>query len=171
MLTFESDFDKNLHIQERVLTQSELNKLDVSGKNIPANTFVFSEVKKIVYSNYEDKNTDTITVTVDDLFKKRTIVIEVKKGEVILFKAKDQEILIKSRISFKFWGRERRGAETTHYLHSKGKIIFGKKIVNENIPVISPVSGQLEVKLRRYGWIVGVAGTVAFIIFSKMVFF
>ncbi len=131
MLTLESDFDKNLHVQEAVLTQSELNKLDMSGRNIPANTFVFSEV---------EKNTDTTAVTIDDLLKKRTIVIEIKKGEVILFKAKDQERLIQSRISFKFWGGKRQGAETTHYLHSKGKIIFGKKTVTENIPIISPVT-------------------------------
>jgi len=163
MPIFDSDFDKNLHVQEAVLTQSELNKLNVSEKNIPANTFVFSV----------DKNTDTITVTLNDLLKKRTVVIEVKKGEgeVILFKAKDQEGLIQSRISFKFWGKERQGAEKTHYLHSKGKIIFGKKIVNENIPVISPVTGKLEVKLRKYVWIVGVVGTVAFFIFTIWFFF
>ncbi len=58
MLTFDSDFDKNLHIQEAVLTQSELNKLDMSVINIPANTFVFSEV---------EKNTDTNAVKKDDL--------------------------------------------------------------------------------------------------------
>ena len=173
MLIFDSDFDKNLHVQEAVLTQSELNKLSVAGKNIPANTFIFPEVKKekIVYSNPENKNTDTITVTLDDLLKKRTVIIEVKKGEVILFKAKDQERFIQSRVFFKFWGGKKQGTETTHHLHSKGKIAFGKKTVNENIPVISPVTGKLEVKLRKYGWIVGVVGTAAFLIFAKIFFF
>src|SRR3990170_40287 len=124
MLTFDADFDKNLHVQEVVLTRPELNKLDVSGKNIPANTFVFSEVRKekIVYSNPEYKNTDTIIVTVDDILKQRTVVIEVKKGEVILFKTKGQKSFIQSRVSFKFWGKGRQGSETIHYLHSKGKI-------------------------------------------------
>jgi len=184
MLAFDSEFDKNLHIQEAVLTESELNNLSISGKNIPANTFVFPEVKKEkivyphtkdfgvgVYSNPEDQNTDTITVTVDDILKERTIVIEVKKGKVILFKAKDQASFLQSRVSFKFWGVERQGSKTTYYLHSKGKIIFGKKKVNENIPVISPVTGKLEVKLRKHVWIAGVIGTGTFFIFAKVFFF
>ena len=184
MLAFDTEFDKNLHIQEAALTESELNKLSKSGKNIPANTFIFSDAKKEtsvnhhskkfgmwVYSNPEDKNKDTIIVTVDDILKKRTVVIEVKKGKVILFKAKDQKSFLQSRVSFKFWGMERQDAKKTYYLHSKGKIIFGKKRVNENIPVISPVTGKLEVKLRKHVWIAGVVGTGAFFIFVKVFFF
>ncbi len=123
------------------------------------------------YSNPEDKNADTITVTVDDILKQRTVVIEVKKGEVVLFKTKGQKSFIQSRVSFKFWGKERQGSETTHYLHSKGKITFGKKTVNENIHVISPVTGKLEVKLRKHVWIVSVAGIVAFLIIVKILYF
>lgn len=118
--------------------------------------------------NPENKDSDTIIVTVDDLLRKRTVVIKVKEGQVILFKTENQEKLIQSRIYLKFW--ERQEGKTNHLLHTKNKIIFGKKTANENISVTSPVTGQLEIKLRNYGWIVAVVSTGAALVLTKRFF-
>lgn len=112
------------------------------------------------------KDTDTIIVTVDELRKKGTIEIEVDSGQVIIFKAKNKEGLIQKRIILKFWKRQKE--KTNYLLYTKDKFIFGKKTANENISVISPVTGKLVVKLRSYTWIASMAGMGVFIALVKM---
>lgn len=115
------------------------------------------------------KDADTIIITVDELRKKGTIEIKVDSGQVIVFKAKDKEGLIQKRIILKFWKRQE--GKTNYLLCTKDKFIFGKKTANENISVISPVTGVIVVKLRSYAWIAGVAGMGVFVVLVKMQFF
>ena len=117
------------------------------------------------------KDADTVIITVNDLFETRKIVFEVREGQVILFKMKDEERFNQTKISFKFWREKNKGEEPTHQLHSKGAIVFGKKTANEDKYIVSPVTGRLEVRLKRYGLTIGIITAGTILVISKIVFF
>ena len=86
--------------------------------------FLFINIVQSSSQNTDTVFTDTIFVSVDELLKnkKNMVELEVKEGQVISFKA-NKELLTHSRIFFKFWKNQ----EGIYGLHSKGKIVFGRK--------------------------------------------
>jgi len=126
--------------------------------------FLFINIVQSSSQNTDTVFTDTIFVSVDELLKnkKNMVELEVKEGQVISFKA-NKELLTHSRIFFKFWKNQ----EGIYGLHSKGKIVFGRKSPNENIPIESPVSGILTVKLKRSALTASVIGITVFVLLVK----
>lgn len=134
------------------------NNLEIM-KKILLVGFLFTGVLSLM-----GQSADTVIVTVNNLLKNRKNVIKINEGDVVLFEAKDQKKLNRSRISFKFWQEETQ--EEQIILYSKGKIIFSKRTTKENIHVISPVTGLLEVRLRSHGWIGAGIATVVIVYLS-----
>ena len=60
MPVYESDFDKNLQIQEVVLTQADIERLNVSGKNIPINTFIFPGIERVISQSEEPEMPESV---------------------------------------------------------------------------------------------------------------